>query len=317
MKPDLVRIGELTVGYPTRDTPAVRDVSLRLAEGEFHGLVGESGSGKSTVARTLLGLSDGGAQVRSGSVAVTGIDVLELRGRALRQLRGSTVGYIGQNPFGALHPLLRIGRQFELIRRAHRDVMSREEGRARASDLLRQVGMHDPAAVLSSYAHQLSGGMAQRVVIAMSMLLEPKLIVADEPTTGLDVTIQKQTLDLLSARARTDGVGLLLITHDLGVVAQYCEMVTVLYGGQVMEAGPVDRVFTEPRHAYTQALLRAVPVPHRAPPVSGAPGYPAIDAGCPFRERCPVASTVCATPPPSVEVEPAWVVNCHAMPVEI
>ena len=311
MSTDLVMIRDLTVSYSDHRPAAVRDVSLTVRRGEFHGLVGESGSGKSTIARALLGLSDQGGRVKAGTVMVDDLELLGLPNRRLRRIRGHQVSYIGQNPFGALHPILNIERHFELMRRAHRGLLSRDEGRARALALLDQVGIREPETVLRSYVHQLSGGMAQRIVIALAMFLEPGLIVADEPTTSLDVTIQRQTLDLLTEQARARGAGLLLITHDLGVVAQYCDTVTVLYGGRVMETGPVINVLTEPRHPYTQALIASVPVPGVPLTISPVGKYAVLDEGCPFRERCPIAVPVCANRPPIIEIGARWRSYCH------
>jgi oligopeptide/dipeptide ABC transporter ATP-binding protein len=308
----LVQVDGLSVSYAGRSAPAVRNVSLDVAEGDIHGLVGESGSGKSTIARALLGLTDRGGRVRAGTVSVAGSDLSRASARQLRRTRGSEVAYVGQNPFGALHPLLRIERQFELMRRAHPGTLNRAHGRARSAELLVQVGIHDPERVLRCYVHELSGGMAQRIVIAMAMFLEPRLIVADEPTTGLDVTLQRQILDLLVEQAREHGVGLLLITHDLGVVAQYCRTVTVLYAGQLMEAGPVETVLTRPRHPYTQALISAVPVRGQPLAAVSSSSHPVLDGGCPFRLRCPIARVECASAPPLVEIAPVWRVSCHA-----
>ena len=313
MSSDLVTVRDLSVGYSRHRPDAVREVSLQLTPGEFHGLVGESGSGKSTIARALLGLTDHGARLR-GSIRLGDLDLLGLSNRRLRRIRGQKIAYVGQNPFASLHPVLSIERQFELVRRAHKGSYGRGDGRARALDLLHRVGLSEPEALLKSYSHQLSGGMAQRVVIALAMFLQPELIVADEPTTGLDVTIQRQTLDLLTEQARERAASLLLITHDLGVVAQYCDTVTVLYGGQVMESGPVMNVLTDPAHPYTQALIASVPVPG-VPLSSRSPGiHPVLDDGCPFRMRCPLAVVACATKPPRVERSDAWHVYCHVAP---
>jgi oligopeptide/dipeptide ABC transporter ATP-binding protein len=311
MSTDLLTVRDLTVSYSDHDAAAVRHVSLNLKRGEFHGLVGESGSGKSTIARAILGLTDRGGKVIGGSAVVDELELLALSNRRLRRIRGQKISYIGQNPFGALHPVLRIERHFELMRRAHKGLLSRAEGRARALALLDQVGIHQPETVMRSYVHQLSGGMAQRIVIALAMFLEPDLIVADEPTTGLDVTIQRQTLNLLTEQARARGAGLLLITHDLGVVAQYCDTMTVLYGGRVMESGPVINVLTEPRHPYTQALVSSVPVPGVPLTIRPAGTHAVIDEGCPFRERCPLAAPICASTPPTVEIGPQWHSYCH------
>ena len=311
MSAHLLTVRDLTVSYSDHHAAAVRHVSLSLKRGEFHGLVGESGSGKTTVARAVLGLTDRGGKVLGGSVVVDDLELLGISNRRLRRIRGQKVSYIGQNPFGALHPVLNIERHFELMRRAHRGLLGRAEGRARALELLDQVGIHQPETVMRSYVHQLSGGMAQRIVIALAMFLEPDLIVADEPTTGLDVTIQRQTLDLLTEQARTREAGLLLITHDLGVVAQYCDTMTVLYGGRVMESGPVINVLTEPRHPYTQGLVSSVPVPGVPLTIRPAGTHAVLDEGCPFRERCPIAASVCAQAPPLVEVGRLWRSYCH------
>jgi oligopeptide/dipeptide ABC transporter ATP-binding protein len=313
MTGDLVAIERLSVGYAQRAALAVRDVSMSVAPGEFHGLVGESGSGKSTVARAVLGLTARGGSIKGGRVLLDGTDLVRLPARRLRQLRGAKVGYVGQNPFGALHPVISIGAQFELVRRAHRGVLGRAAGRARALALLEQVGIREPESVLRGYVHQLSGGMAQRIVIALALYLEPRLIVADEPTTGLDVTVQRQILDLLTGQAQLRGMGLLLVTHDLGVVAQYCENVTVLYGGRVMEAGPVTGVLTDPRHPYTQALIAAVPTRGQPLRYTAASNHPVIDAGCPFRERCALARPDCGQPPPAVGISAGWQANCHGL----
>jgi oligopeptide/dipeptide ABC transporter ATP-binding protein len=307
----LVEVRNLSVGYANGQTSAVRAVTLSIRTAQFHGLVGESGSGKSTIARAVLGLTDRGAKVLSGSVVIDNLELVGLSNRRLRAIRGRKVAYIGQNPFGSLHPVLSIERHFELMRRAHPGLLSRSEGRVRAADLLEQVGIHDPVSVLRSYVHQMSGGMAQRIVIALAMFLEPDLIVADEPTTGLDVTIQRRTLDLLTEQARARGAGLLLITHDLGVVAQYCDTMTVLYGGRVMEDGPVSQVLTRPSHPYTRALVAAIPIPGMPLTITPSNNYPVIDDGCPFRERCPMAAVICATTPPTVEIEAEWHSHCH------
>jgi len=311
MSSDLLTVRDLTVSYSDQHAGAVRHVSLSLKRGEFHGLVGESGSGKATVARDVLGLTDRGGKVLGGSVVVDDLELIGISNRRLRRIRGQKISYIGQNPFGALHPVLNIERHFELMRRAHKGALGRADGRARALALLDQVGIHQPETVMRSYVHQLSGGMAQRIVIALAMFLEPDLIVADEPTTGLDVTIQRQTLDLLTEQARTREAGLLLITHDLGVVAQYCDTMTVLYGGRVMESGPVVDVLTEPRHPYTQGLVSSVPVPGVPLIIRPTGKHAVLDEGCPFRERCPIAEPVCAEPPPMVQAGPHWRSYCH------
>ena len=312
----LLRVTGLEVSYATRlgHLPAVRGVDMELAPAEIRGLVGEFGSGKSTVARTILGLSGSAARVINGTAIFADKgDLLTIPRQQLRRVRGSRIGYVGQNSMGALHPILTIEQQFRMILRAHGVSTSRHEDRVRSASMLELVGLREPDRVLSGHAHELSGGMAQRVVIAMAFLLGPDLVIADEPTTALDLTLQRQILELILGRARSENAGMILVTHDLGVVAQYCDTVTVLYGGKVMESGDVRTVLTCPAHPYTGALLRSVPrpgkplysIPGRAPnPLDPMPG-------CPFRDRCERATEVCATEPPLEAIDTTQRVACH------
>jgi peptide/nickel transport system ATP-binding protein len=292
--------------------PIVRDVSFDLREGEILGVVGESGAGKSTLARAILGLTRRPARVIGGSVDFAEFgNLLTLPAEKRRALHCSEIGYVGQNPFGSLHPILGVGRQFEIILRAHEHTVTAAAARERAREALTNVGLGDADRILRGYAHELSGGMAQRVVIAIAFLLGPRLVVADEPTTGLDLTVQRQILDLMVAMARRRGSGVVLVTHDLGIVAQYCERVLVLYGGHLVEVGHVQDVFSRPAHPYTESLLAAIPGsghPRRvvAPYANGR----ALE-GCIFRARCPFAADPCAVEPPLAQVDADRKAACH------
>lgn len=255
----LLSIRGLSVRYELANTPpatALSDVSLEVGQGRVHGLVGGSGSGKSTLINAILGLSAYNARI-TGRIdfAPTG-DLLRCSAKELRRLRGSRIAYIGQDGMGALHPLLTVGAQFRTLFRQHRVPGSRADHLARAAEQLAKVGLAEPETVLRQYPFQLSGGMAQRVVIAIATALNPVLLLADEPTSALDLTVQRQVLDLLAQLRRERGLSILLVTHDLGIVAHYCDEVTVLHRGRVVEAGPVRDVFTDPQDPYTRKLLR-------------------------------------------------------------
>ncbi len=238
--------------------PILRDVSLTLERGEVRGLVGESGAGKSTIAKALLGILPRTVQVTGGAIRFEGRDLMTMPSRALRDLIGTHIALIPQDPQTALNPGRRIEAQLTDALRLRRGLSSKE-ARARALKLLQEVHIRDPERVLRAYPHELSGGMRQRVLIASAFALEPKLVVADEPTTALDVTVQKQILRLIRDMQRTHGTAVIFVTHDLGVVAQICDSVTLLYAGKVIEAGRTADVLTAPRHTYTKALLAAGP----------------------------------------------------------
>ncbi|MFE9603123.1 dipeptide ABC transporter ATP-binding protein [Streptomyces hokutonensis] len=256
---NILEMENLGVTFSTEsgDVPAVRGVSLRVAPGETLALVGESGSGKSTVALAALGLLPGNARA-SGGVSVGGTDVVGAGETELARLRGRTASMVFQEPATALDPLTRIGRQIAEVVRNHRDV-SRREAAAEAVQLLRRVGIPDPERRASSFPFQLSGGQRQRVVIAMAIANSPGLLVADEPTTALDVTVQAEILDLLRALAVDSGTGVLLVTHNMGVVADFADRVAVMLEGEIVETGAVEDVLLRPAHAYTRRLLEAVP----------------------------------------------------------
>jgi len=238
--------------------PVLRDISLRVKAGEVMALVGESGAGKSTIAKAILGILPAGIRVTSGSILFEGSDLLALPPARLRELLGVRIALIPQDPLTSLNPARRIGDQLTDGLRL-RAGMSRNEAVARALQLLDDVHIREPERVMRRYPHELSGGMRQRVLIAQAFSLKPHVIIADEPTTALDVTVQKQVLRLIREMQRAQGTTLLFVTHDLGVVAQISDRMTVLYGGKVLEQGATAEVMRAPRHAYTQALLAASP----------------------------------------------------------
>jgi peptide/nickel transport system ATP-binding protein len=296
---------------------AVQGVSFRVARGEVVGIVGETGCGKSATLRSIIGLVRPPGRVVDGSVRLAGRELVGASRSTLRSVRGEQVGFVGQNPFACLNPILDVRAHFRNVAKAH--------GRkaAGADDFiaarLRGVGLRDPKRVMRAHAHELSGGMAQRVVIALAMSQDPSLLLADEPTTALDVTVQRQILDLIRGVVAEHRSAMLLATHDLGVVAHYCDSVMVMYAGKVVEAGPVRRVLQSPRHPYTRALRRAVPRPGED--AVGIPGtmpdlvdYP---PGCPYHARCPIAVDRCVTEVPQQRpVKAGGVVACHLAEVD-
>jgi peptide/nickel transport system ATP-binding protein len=310
----LLEVRDLSVGIegPRGVLQVLQDVSFDAREGEILGVVGESGAGKSTLAKAILGLTRRPARLLGGSVAFSEHgDLLTLRPKERRALACTEIGYVGQNPFGSLHPILSIGKQFEIIQRAHDSKVTRSDMHERAIKALTDVGLHEPERILRGYAHELSGGMAQRVVMALAFLLGPRLVVADEPTTGLDLTVQRQILELMMRMARRSESGMVVVTHDLGIVAQYCERVLVLYGGHLVELGPVSEVFAKPEHPYTETLLAAVPgsaLPRRAVPAH-ANGQSL--QGCVFRSRCAYAAEQCAVQPDLFDIAPNRLAACY------
>jgi len=286
---------------------AVDGISYSVEPGETVAIVGESGSGKSVSALSLLRLiPDPPGRISGGEVWFGGRDLLRLNDSEMRQVRGGEIGMVFQEPMTSLNPVLTIGRQITETLEQHRGA-NRAECERRAIELLGLVGIADAARRLKQYPHQLSGGMRQRIMIAIALACDPKLIIADEPTTALDVTIQAQILELMQRLTRQLGVALIIITHNLGVVARYADRVNVMYAGHIVESGPADAIYHHSRHPYTIALLRSVPRldrPRQArlDPVDGQPpDLVRLGPGCAFRPRCRLAAEICATARPTLE----------------
>ncbi|WP_449244342.1 ABC transporter ATP-binding protein [Desulfobacca acetoxidans] len=284
--------------------PAVNGVSFRLGTGETMGLVGESGCGKTVTALSILRLLPALISQQSGQVIFQGQDLMTLRPAELRRIRGNHIAMIFQEPMTALNPVLTIGEQIAEILRLHRG-LNRTAAWEEAGRGLVRVGIADPEQRLRQYPHQLSGGLRQRVLIAMALACEPHLMIADEPTTALDVTIQAQILALISRLQAKLGLALLLISHNLGVVAQIANRVAVMYAGFIVETGPTTELFARPLHPYTRGLLDSAPKlnfnehTEDLPTIPGhVPNLSELPAGCPFRPRCPEALMVCSQPPP-------------------
>jgi peptide/nickel transport system ATP-binding protein len=299
----LLEVSDLAVSFPTADglVRAVRGVSFGVDAGRTLGIVGESGSGKSVAAMTLLGLSRGGT-VR-GNAWFDGQDLLSMDDHDLRAIRGDRIAMVFQDPLSSLHPLYRVGAQISEAIRAHTRT-TRRDARSRVIDLLGLVGIPQPARRVDDYPHQFSGGMRQRVMIAMALALNPELVVADEPTTALDATVQAQILDLLRRLQRELGMALIIITHDLGVIAQMADEVMVMYAGRAAETADRRTLYYRPHHPYTRGLLASVPSVTgggRLNPIPGTPPSPIrLPAGCPFRPRCGYAMDECAVAEPDL-----------------
>ncbi len=286
---------------------AVDGVSYTVDPGETVAIVGESGSGKSVGAMSILRLiPDPPGRITEGQILFGGRDLLGLSPEEMRAVRGGEIGMVFQEPMTSLNPVLTIGRQLTETLEQHRGA-DRATAERRAIELLGLVGIADPERRLKQYPHQLSGGMRQRVMIAVALTCEPRLIIADEPTTALDVTIQAQILELMTGLTRRLNVALIIITHNLGVVARYAQRVNVMYAGRLVESGPAAEVYHDPRHPYTMALLRSVPRldrPRQArlDPVEGQPpDLTRLDGGCAFRPRCRFAVAACAVSQPALE----------------
>ncbi len=297
MTEPVLDIRDLSLEFPVfgGSVRALAGVNLRVMPGEIVGVVGESGSGKSVTAMTALRLlPPGGYRVTHGGLRLCGEDVLAASEAQMRQWRGRRAAMIFQEPMTALNPTRRIGDQLAGVLCAHHR-LSRREALARASGLLRDMMIPDPERALRAYPFELSGGMRQRVMVAMAFSCDPALLIADEPTTALDVTVQRQVLQLLRQRARERGTAILFITHDMAVVSQFCDRVYVMYAGTVVEQGPTGQVLGAPCHPYTRGLLRSAPTLHssRETPLQPIPGQTpkpgAVGAGAPFRSRCPVS----------------------------
>ncbi len=304
MSEKLLSVRDLRVGFVTEGgrLQAVDGVSFDLSPGEVLAIVGESGSGKSVTAQTLVGLTRSPNARIEGSVRLRGQELLDASEAELRRYRGEQVGMVFQDPMTSLNPVYRIGDQIAEAIRAHRGEQSKAEARRRAVELLGSVGIPNAERRVDDYPHEFSGGMRQRAMIAMALALEPELLIADEPTTALDVTIQAQILDLLERLNRERSLATILITHDLGVVAEVADRVLVMYAGKVVEEGALDQIFYDPQHPYTWGLLGSLtridrPRPHRLPQIRGAPpSLIELPRGCAFRPRCPHAFGRCTEP---------------------
>jgi oligopeptide/dipeptide ABC transporter ATP-binding protein len=300
-------IDHLRVRFPTPRGPvnAVSDVSLSLRPGEILALVGESGSGKSMTALAVMGLLGAGPDALDGRICFHGEDLLKASPARMRGLRGARISMIFQNPMSALNPVLPIGRQIGDILRRHTD-LSAAQIRARVLDLLNEVGIVEAQSRMGAFPHELSGGMCQRVMIAMALACDPDLLIADEPTTALDVTVQKQIMTLVGELRDRRGAAILVITHDLGVVSEHADRVAVMYAGRIVEQGPVGSVFAAPAHPYTAGLMASMPDMdddsprfHAIP--GSAPDLARLPPGCPFAPRCERAQARCHAGDPAPE----------------
>jgi oligopeptide/dipeptide ABC transporter ATP-binding protein len=315
----LLEVRDLRVHFNTQDgrVRAVDGVDFSLAQGRTLAIVGESGSGKSVSSLALMGLVPQPPGVVSGGpVTFEGTSLLDAPESLRRRLRGNRMAMVFQDPMTSLNPFLTVGRQLTEVLEVHRNQRGKK-AQARAVKMLHDVGLADPERAFHQHPHELSGGMRQRVMIAMALLLEPSLLIADEPTTGLDVTVQAQILSLLSERARKSEAAVILVTHNLGVVAGFTDEVAVMYAGRIVEHGAVETIFRQPRHPYTQGLVRSIPRMDSVPKseLVAIPGHPPdpsrLPEGCPFRERCPAAVARCATErPPLVTLRPGHRAAC-------
>jgi oligopeptide/dipeptide ABC transporter ATP-binding protein len=313
-------VRDLTIAYRSEGSwlRAVRDVSFEVQAGETLAVVGETGSGKSSTAYAIMRLLPAAGRVDGGSVRVRGLDVLSMSPRQLRAVRGKVIGYVPQQPAAAFNPVMTIGRQVAEALVTHEGVRY-SAAVATVKQTLAEMGLEDPDRLVRSYPHQLSGGMLQRAMIASAIIARPRLLLTDEPTSALDVSVQRQILDLLK-RVRDDhGLTIVLITHDLGAVAQIADRVLVLYAGRKVEVGPATQLMRSPRHPYTRGLLTSYPGPglahkSRLAALPGSPLGPVeVDAerACPFRSRCPRALPVCAEEFPAASVDGAHSWHCH------
>ena len=314
----LLDIKNLSVEYRTEDATvyAVDGLSLSLGKGETLGLVGETGAGKTTTALSIMRLLPQGiGEVTQGTIELDGADIMQLSDKEIRAIRGNTVSMIFQDPMTSLNPVMTVGDQILEVLKIHNPNMSKAELDKKVDDMMEMVGI--PANRKVEYPHQFSGGMKQRIVIAIALVCEPKLILADEPTTALDVTIQAQMLALIHNLQERLNTAMILITHDLGVVAQTCEKVAVMYAGEVIEQGPIEKIFgNEKQHPYTKGLFAAIPKldsdTERLETIEGLVPDPTIRVeGCRFAPRCKYAPAQCKAAPAVHEVEPGHLIKCH------
>ena len=314
---DILAVEGLSVGYATDKgmLRALRDVSLDVPAGQIIGVVGESGCGKSTLIGALLQLLPDNARIVEGSIHLAGESLLEASASRLLAMRGRDISVVFQDPMTALNPVLTIGRQMRDIQ--YRDRISRREKDARSAAMLNRVGIPDPQGRLSAYPHELSGGMRQRVAIAMALLMKPRILIADEPTTALDATLEVQVIDLLRELQAEIGCSILFISHHLGVIAELCDRVVVMYAGETVEEGPVTGIFHHPAHPYTAKLIECDPSrlkekSTKLPSIPGSlPDLTSLPEGCIFQARCDHATAQCASRPARQSAGPSHWVACH------
>ncbi|MSU02664.1 ABC transporter ATP-binding protein [Tissierella pigra] len=304
MKEPLLNIKDLKVSFfnNSGEVKVIRGVSFDLQKGEVLGVVGESGSGKSVTSMSIIKLLKGTGQITNGEIIYKGEDIVKKSEKEMMKIRGNDIAMIFQDPMTSLNPVFTVGSQISDVIRRHQG-LSKAKSREKAIEMLKMVGIPSPEERYSNYPHEFSGGMRQRAIIAMALSCEPDLLIADEPTTALDVTIQAQILQLLMELKEKIDTSIILITHDLGVVANTCSRVIVMYGGLIMEEGTVDDIFYNPMHPYTRGLLQSLPKKNteerqRLIPIKGnPPDLAKIVSGCPFKERCPHAMDICNKEP--------------------
>jgi oligopeptide transport system ATP-binding protein len=307
---------------PAGEVKALNGVSFSMEEGEVLGIVGESGSGKSVTAYSVMGLTAHPGKLIGGTINFNGHQIDKMSEKEMRKIRGNEVSIIFQDPMTSLNPVYTIGNQITEVICLHTG-KSKKEAHDRAKELLELVGINEPAKRLKQYPHELSGGMRQRVMIAIALACEPKLLIADEPTTALDVTIQAQILELMQELRKKLGMSIIMITHDLGVVASMCERIAVMYAGHIVEYGTADEIFYEPKHEYTKGLIKSIPKlnvqeTERLIPIEGQP----VDllnppAGCPFAPRCANCMKICLREmPPKTELSDTHYSQCWLLQKE-
>ncbi|MCM3699621.1 ABC transporter ATP-binding protein [Paenibacillus macerans] len=313
----LLEVKELRTSFRTREglVPAVNRISFQVKRGETLCIVGESGSGKSVTSLSIIGLLDSPGRETAGEIRLKGRNLLDLSKHEMRKIRGSEISMIFQEPMTSLNPVFTVGSQIAEALRTHAG-LSRKEARLQSMELLRIVGIPSPEKAVHYFPHQLSGGMRQRVMIASALSCNPSLLIADEPTTALDVTVQAQILETIKELSGSRDMGVILITHDLGIVAEMADRVMVMYAGEIVEEAPVSRLFDEPLHPYTSGLLRSLPRIHEEQEelysIKGSvPGLHELPRGCAFQRRCPYAVKRCETEKPELErVHPDHAVRC-------
>ena len=309
----LLDVKNLKISFftPVGEVKAVNDISYQMKDGEVLGIVGESGSGKSVSSYSIMGLISEPGKIVGGSIYFNGHQVDEMSQNELQKIRGNEVSIVFQDPMSSLNPVFTIGNQIDEVLRLHKK-MSKADAKKRTIELLELVGMNEPQKRYSQYPHEFSGGMRQRAMIAMALACEPKLLIADEATTALDVTIQAQILELMLELKKKLGMSIIMITHDLGVVANMCEKVAVMYAGKIIEYGTIEDIFNNPKHQYTLGLLKSIPNMNaeneRLIPIEGTP----VDLlnppkGCPFAPRCEKAMKICMNQMP----ENTYITNDH------